>query len=171
MTVASGWTIDNCRAVLRPYLGKVSSYSRTSCHERNSPDPVVDVDLPLARGNTSRLGVVDGVDTSREMELSGGLLITSHCVSAFTPCTSKAQLTADDRARRSVLGDETSGDTTGREDNDGSSVLLDSSRDCCHGEGLGGLGRSRSEGTELLKERLVSSGGLGEEGSLGHHLD
>ena len=30
-------------------------------------DPVVDVNLPLTLGNTSGLGVVDGVNTSRQV--------------------------------------------------------------------------------------------------------
>ena len=43
-------------------------------------DSVVDVDLPLALGHTSGLGVVDRVDTSGQVELTGSLLASSDCV-------------------------------------------------------------------------------------------
>lgn len=45
-------------------------------------DPVVDVNLPLTLGDTSGLGVVDGVDTSREVELSSSLLASGDWGSA-----------------------------------------------------------------------------------------
>lgn len=40
------------------------------------PDSVVDVDLPLSGGDTSRLGVVDGVDTSVQVTLSSGEFVS-----------------------------------------------------------------------------------------------
>lgn len=40
------------------------------------PDSVVDVDLPLGGGDTSGLGVVDGVDTSVQVALSSGEFIS-----------------------------------------------------------------------------------------------
>lgn len=46
-------------------------------------NPVVDVDLPLTLGNTSGLGVVDGVNTSREVELSSSLLASGDCLSGY----------------------------------------------------------------------------------------
>ena len=81
------------------------------------------------------------------------------------------RLTTDDRALRSVLGDESSRNTTGGEDDDGTSVLLDGSGNSGEGKSLSGLGGSGSEGPELVEEGLVSDSRLGDEGSLGHHLD
>jgi hypothetical protein len=49
---------------------------------KTESDPVVDVNLPLTLGYASGLGVVDGVDTSREMELSSGLLASGYWGSA-----------------------------------------------------------------------------------------
>ena len=43
-------------------------------------DTVVDVDLPLVGRDSSRLGVVDRVDTAGEVELTGGLLASGHCL-------------------------------------------------------------------------------------------
>ena len=80
-------------------------------------------------------------------------------------------LTTDDGALGSVLGEESSGNTTGREHNDGSGVLLDSSSDGREGERLGSLGRSRGELSELVKQRLVGDGVFGSESGLGHHFD
>lgn len=55
------------------------------------PDSVVDVNLPLVGRDASGLGVVDGVNTSREVELSGGLLISGdwdqHIVATIRPST------------------------------------------------------------------------------------
>ena len=79
--------------------------------------------------------------------------------------------TTDNRALRSVLGDETGRVTRGREDNDGTCVLLNSSSDGGEGKGLGSLGRSGSERSKLVEERLVSDGGLGNVRGLGHHPD
>lgn len=45
-------------------------------------DSVVDVNLPLTLRDTSGLGVVDGVNTSREVELSGSLLASGDYGSA-----------------------------------------------------------------------------------------
>jgi hypothetical protein len=45
-------------------------------------DSVVDVNLPLTLGNTSGLGVVDGVNTSGKVELSGSLLASGDWGSA-----------------------------------------------------------------------------------------
>lgn len=42
-------------------------------------DPVVDVNLPLALRHTSGLGVVDRVDTSGQVELTGSLLASGDC--------------------------------------------------------------------------------------------
>lgn len=60
------------------------------------PDSVVDVDLPLLGGDAAGLGVVNGVDTSRQVELSGSLLVSGD---------------ADDGALGSVLGQEAGRDT------------------------------------------------------------
>jgi len=49
--------------------------------------------------------------------------------------------------------------------------LFDGSCDGRHGEGLGSLGRSSSELSELIKEGLVGDRVFGQVGSLGHYLD
>lgn len=41
------------------------------------PDSIVDVDLPLGGGDTSGLGVVDGIDTSVQVALSSGEFVSS----------------------------------------------------------------------------------------------
>jgi len=79
--------------------------------------------------------------------------------------------TTDDGALGSELGQEPGRDTTGRKDNDGSSALFDGSSNGRHGEGLGSLGGSGSELSELVKDGWVGEGVLGEVGSLGHYLD
>ena len=81
------------------------------------------------------------------------------------------RLTTDNRALRSVLGDESSRNTAGGEDDDGTSVLLNRSSDSGEGKSLSGLGGSGSKGSELVEERLVSDSRLGDEGSFSHHLD
>ena len=43
------------------------------------PDSVVDVDLPLGGRDSSRFGVVNGVDTSVQVALSSGELVSSDC--------------------------------------------------------------------------------------------
>ena len=63
--------------------------------------------------------------------------------------------TTDNGALGSELGQEPGGDTTGREDDDGSGTLFDGSGNGRHGESLGSLGRSRSELSELIEKRLV----------------
>lgn len=79
--------------------------------------------------------------------------------------------TTDDGALRSVLGEESGRDTAGREDNDSSGILLNGGGDSGEGKSLGGLGRSGSKLSELVKEGLVGNGVLGGVSSLGHHLD
>jgi hypothetical protein len=79
--------------------------------------------------------------------------------------------TGDDGALGLVLGDEAGGVSGSRHDEDGTGVLLDSSGDGGHGNGLGGRGRADGHSTELVKEGRVADGGLGEEAGLGHHLD
>lgn len=64
--------------------------------ETRSPDTVVNVNLPLVAGDTAGLGVVHGVDASREMELTSGLLVAGD---------------TDDGALGAVLGDEAGRDT------------------------------------------------------------
>ena len=71
----------------------------------------------------------------------------------------------------SELGQEPGRDTTGREDDDGSGTLLDRGSDGGHGEGLGSLGRSGSELSELVEEGLVGNRVLGQVGGLGHDPD
>jgi hypothetical protein len=79
--------------------------------------------------------------------------------------------TTDDGALGSELGQEPGRDTTGRKDNDGSSALFDGSGNGRHGEGLGSLGRSGGELSELVKDGWVGESVLGEVSSLGHYLD
>lgn len=45
----------------------------------NSPDTVVNVSLPLSGGDSTWLWVEDGVDTTVEMALPGGLGVTGDC--------------------------------------------------------------------------------------------
>jgi hypothetical protein len=79
--------------------------------------------------------------------------------------------TTDDGALGSELGQEPGRDTTGRKNNDGSSALFDGSSNGRHGEGLGSLGRSGGELSELVKDGWVGESVLGEVSSLGHYLD
>lgn len=80
-------------------------------------------------------------------------------------------LTTDDWALGPVLGDKSGRDTTGGEDDDGTSVLLVRGSDSGQSEGLSGLGGSGGELSELVEQWLVSDSRLGEVGSLGHHFD
>jgi hypothetical protein len=77
----------------------------------------------------------------------------------------------DDGARRLELGDETSGVSRGRHDDDGTGVLLDSSSDGSHGDSLGSRGRADGHRTEFVEEGRVADGSFGEETGFGHHLD
>jgi hypothetical protein len=51
----------------------------SSADSEHLPNPVVDVNLPLSSGDTTRLRVVNGVDTSREVALTSSYIITSDC--------------------------------------------------------------------------------------------
>lgn len=82
-----------------------------------------------------------------------------------------ASHTTDDGALRSVLGTETSGSSAGGQDDDGTSVLLNGSRNSGESQSLGGVGGSRSQLPQLVEERRVTDGRLGEESGLGHHSD
>jgi len=79
--------------------------------------------------------------------------------------------TTDDRALRSVFRTETGGSSTSGQNNDGTGILLDRSRNGSESQGLGGVGRSRSQLPHLVEERRVTDGRLGEESGLGHHSD
>jgi hypothetical protein len=74
----------------------MSARFRHDTAEASSPDTVVNVNLPLVAGDAAGLGVVHGVDTSREVELTSGLLVAGD---------------TDDGALGAVLGDETGRDT------------------------------------------------------------
>ena len=81
------------------------------------------------------------------------------------------QHTTDDRALGSVLRAESGGGSAGRQDDDGTSILLDRGRDSGQSQGLGGVGRSGGQLSQLVEERRVADGRLGEERGLGHHAD
>jgi hypothetical protein len=70
--------------------------------------------------------------------------------------------TTDDGACGSELGQETGGDTTGGENDDGTGILLDRSGNSRHGQSLGSLRGSLGEQSELVKEGWVGESGLGE---------
>ena len=119
-------------------------------------DTVVDVDLPLLGRDTAGLGVENGVDTARKVHLAGGSGVAGN---------------TDDGALGAVLGDEAGRDTRGREDDDGTGVLLNRGGDGRESEGLRGLGRAGSELAELVEETVIRDSRLGEVGGLSHHLD
>lgn len=97
MTVCSGLTMPRLSATRRPYLSAhMSARFQDDTAEARSPDTVVDVNLPLVAGDAARLGVVHGVNTSREVELTSGLLVAGD---------------TDDGALGAVLGDEAGRDT------------------------------------------------------------
>lgn len=79
--------------------------------------------------------------------------------------------TGDDGNAGTVLGDQTSGVTTRREDKDGSGVLLSGSGDGSERDGLDGLGRAGGDAPQLVVQRGVADRGLGEETGLSHHED
>lgn len=168
MTVACGLMIPRLRALRRPNLW----YQKPLLNiQPNLPDTVVNVNLPLVGGDTSWLRVVNRVDTSRKVELTGGLLASGDCWLDTAQQGRPKQHTTDNGTLRSVLGDKTGRVTRGREDDDGTGVLLDSGSDGGESESLGSLGRSRSERTELVEQGLVGNGRLGNVRGLGHHLD
>ena len=47
--------------------------------EKQLPDPVVHVDLPLVRWDTTGFRIMHRVHTPRKMQLTSGLLITRDC--------------------------------------------------------------------------------------------
>lgn len=114
-------------------------------------DSVVDVGLPLGSVDASGLGVVEGVASSVEVDLSRGLLVSGD---------------GEDGHLGSVLGDESGGVSGGGEDEDGSSVLLHGGGDGSDGEGLGGLSGSGGEVPEVGEEGL---GGMEERRGEGQY--
>lgn len=150
MTVCSGLMMPKSSAFLSPNL------TCQLCHlligHISSPDPVVNVHLPLLGGDTSGLGVPDGVDTSGEVHLPGALQVAGH---------------TDDGALGAVLGDQAGGDTPcmsactkehgpifnlrGGENNNGTGILLNGSGNGGEGQSLGGLGGAGGEGTKLVE--------------------
>jgi len=82
---------------------------------------------------------------------------------------SQRKRTADDGCQRPVLGDQTGCVATGGKNHDSTGLLLRCSSDCGNGYGLGGIGRTRLNGFQLVVQGWVTDGGLGNETSLGHH--
>ena len=122
----------------------------------DSPNTVIHVGLPVRRGHAAGLGVVHWVYTAGQVKLSRGLGVASD---------------TDDGALRAVLGDIPGRVTRGGEDDDGAGVLLHGGGNGGEGKGLGGGGGADGERPKLVEEGRVCNGRLGEESSLGHHLD
>ena len=70
-----------------------------------------------------------------------------------------------------IFGNESSGNTTGRQNENGSSILFVRRSDGREGKSFGSLRWSRSEFSQLVEEGWVADCGFGQEGSFGHHRD
>jgi hypothetical protein len=122
---------------------------------------------------------VNGVDTSVKVLLTSGNIVSGNWKQRkrYQPWhvdhqdQSSPVRTTDDGARRSVLGAESGSGSAGGQNDDGTSILLDGSRNGSQGQGLGGVGRSRSQLPELVEEGRVADRRLGEVSGLGHHAD
>lgn len=100
--------------------------------------------------------VVEWPDTTVQVRVAGGATVTGD---------------HDDGAHGAVLGDEAGGAARGGEDEDGTGVLLEGSRDGGHGASLGSGDGRRHESPELVEGVDVRDGDLGEKAGLVHHGD
>lgn len=133
------------------------------------------ISLPLVALDAAGLRVPERITSTVEVDLTSSLRVTSDYkkpkvkTMQIRPYVNHGWLTGDDRDAGAVLGDQTAGVPTRRQNEDSRGVLLRGGSDGGERDGLDGLGRARGGVPQLVVERRVADGGLGEETGLGHH--
>ena len=106
--------------------------------------------------DASRLGVPEGIASTVEMDLARCLLVAGN---------------SDNWNGGAVFGDETGGVSRGGEDEDTLRTLLSGGGDSSDGNRLGSHSGTDLNGSQVVEERGIADGGLGEQTSLSHHED